>query len=55
MLLTLLLLPLLGSSISGLFGRLIGFNNAKYIATLCIFISLLITINLYYNVMFLFI
>lgn len=52
MVLTLLLLLIIGSVISGLFGRLIGYNSSKYIATLCIFISLLITFNLYYNVMF---
>lgn len=51
MLLTLLLLPLAGSAISGLLGRLIGYNSSKYIATFCIFIALLISINLYYNVM----
>jgi len=51
MVLTLLTLPLIGSLISGLFGRLIGYNSAKYIATLCIFISLLIAIYLYYNIM----
>lgn len=51
MVLTLLILPLIGSMISGLLGRLIGYNSSKYIATLCIFISLIITINLYYNIM----
>lgn len=51
MVLTLLILPLIGSIISGLLGRLIGYNSSKYIATLCIFISLIITINLYYNIM----
>lgn len=51
MVLTLLTLPLIGSLISGLLGRYIGYNSAKYIATFCIFISLLITINLYYNIM----
>ena len=30
MVLTLLTLPLIGSLISGLFGRLIGYNSAKY-------------------------
>lgn len=51
MVLTLLLLPLIGSLISGLLGRLIGINSSKYIATLCIFISLLISLNLYYNIL----
>lgn len=50
MILTLLILPLLGSIISGLLGRLIGYKSSKYITTLCILISLIITIILYKNI-----
>jgi NADH-ubiquinone oxidoreductase chain 5 len=51
MVLLTLLLPLLGSLISGLLGRLLGYNSSKYIASLCIIIPCIYSWYLYYNVM----
>jgi NADH:ubiquinone oxidoreductase subunit 5 (subunit L)/multisubunit Na+/H+ antiporter MnhA subunit len=51
MILTLLILPILGSIISGLLGRYIGYKSAKYLTTLTIIITLLISLLLYYNIM----
>jgi NADH-ubiquinone oxidoreductase chain 5 len=51
MILTLILLPIIGSLISGLLGRYIGYITSRYIATLCIIISGIITYYVYIDVM----
>ena len=49
MYLTVLILPLLGSLISGLFGRKIGSNGAQIITTLSIIITTLLSIFYIYR------
>ena len=51
MILSLIMLPIIGSLISGLLGRYIGYIVSRYIATLCIIISCIITYYIYINVM----
>jgi NADH-ubiquinone oxidoreductase chain 5 len=50
MYLTVLILPLLGSLISGLFGRKIGTKGAQIVTTLSIIITTLISIILFIEV-----
>lgn len=50
MYLAIIVLPLLGSIISGFFGRKVGVNGAQIITSLCIAITTVITLFIFYEV-----
>jgi NADH-ubiquinone oxidoreductase chain 5 len=50
MYLTLIFLPFIGSIISGVFGRYIGVNGAKFITVICIFFTTILTYIIFYEV-----
>lgn len=52
MVLLTILLPIFGSFASGLLGRYIGYNVAKYLATGCVMIACLLSYIIYIDVMF---
>ena len=53
MYLTIIFLPLIGSLVSGLFGRYLGGKGAAYITTGCIFISALFSLVIFFEIMLL--
>jgi NADH-ubiquinone oxidoreductase chain 5 len=50
MYLTIIFLPFIGSTISGIFGRKIGANGAKIITVFCIFLTTILTYIIFYEV-----
>ena len=50
MYLTIIVLPLLGSIVSGLFGRKIGVSGAQFITSLCTMITTFVAIIIFFEV-----
>jgi NADH:ubiquinone oxidoreductase subunit 5 (subunit L)/multisubunit Na+/H+ antiporter MnhA subunit len=50
MYLNVLFLPFFGSIVSGLFGRFVGANGARFISTFCLFLSFFVSCFIFFEV-----